>query len=261
MKISVVTPSFNSGRFIERTLCSVLDQGYPDLEYFVVDGGSSDNTVQILERYGDRIWWRSEPDSGQSDAINKGLRRATGEIVAFLNADDTYEPGALDRVAAFFRENPDAKWAYGKCRIIDAADREIRRPITLYKNLLLRRYSYTKLLTENFISQPSTFWRREVHDVIGYINEAEHYAMDYEFWLRLGQRYPAGVIPHYLAAFRMYETSKSGSLANPQFEDELRIARAFNDGARWPMAIHRFNYHKIIWTYRAMAAVRRWKVV
>lgn len=261
MKLSVVTPSFNSGRFIERTIRSVLDQGYPDLEFLIIDGGSTDDTLEILRRYDDQVWWLSERDSGQSDAINKGLRRTTGDVVAFLNADDTYEPGALERVAEFFTQHPDIKWAYGKCRIIDEADDEIRRPITLYKNLLLKRYSYTKLLTENFISQPATFWRREIHDEIGYINETEHYAMDYEFWLRLGQRHPAGVIPHYLAAFRMHDTSKSGSLANPQFEDELRIARAFSDGARWPIALHRFNYHKIVWTYRAMATVRRWKAV
>lgn len=259
MKFSIVTPSFNSGRFIERTIRSVLDQGYPDLEYLVIDGGSTDDTLEILKRYGDRVWWLSEPDSGQPEAINKGLRRATGDVVAFLNADDIYEPRALVRVAEYFAEHPEVKWAYGKCRIIDENDREIRRPITLYKNLLLRRYSYRKLLTENFISQPATFWRREAHDEVGFINEAEHYAMDYEFWLRLGQRYPAGVIPHYLAAFRMYDTSKSGSLANPQFEDELRIARAFSNGARWPIALHRLNYHKIVWTYRAMATVRRWK--
>jgi glycosyltransferase involved in cell wall biosynthesis len=260
MKFSIVTPSFNSGRFIERTIRSVLDQDYPDVEYLVIDGGSTDDTLEILSTYGDRLWWLSEPDRGQPDAINKGLRRATGDVVAFLNADDTYEPGALIRVATFFTDHPDVKWAYGKCRIIDENDREIRRPITLYKNLLLRRYSYTKLLTENFISQPATFWRREVHDEIGYINDAEHYAMDYEFWLRLGQRYPAGVVPQYLAAFRMYDTSKSGSLSNPQFEDELRIARAFSNGARWPIILHRLNYHKIVWTYRAMAKVRRWKV-
>ncbi len=221
-----------------------------------MDGASTDGTVEILKKYSDKITWKSEKDSGQSEAINKGLRMAKGEIVAFLNSDDTYEPGALAKVAEFFEKNPDIKWAYGKCRIVNEHDVEIRKPITWYKNLLLRRYSRRKLLSENFISQPATFWRRQLHDEIGYINEAEHYTMDYEYWLRIAQKYPAGVIPEYLADFRMYDTSKSGSLANPQFKDELRIAKKFSDGARWPIMLHTFNYYKIIWSYRLMAMFR-----
>ena len=213
--------------------------------------------MQILERYSDRVIWNSEPDEGQSHAINKGLQIATGDIVAFLNSDDTYEPGALYRVASFFSERPDVQWAYGKCRIIDEHDREIRRPITWYKNILLRTYSYRKLLAENFISQPATFWRRSLHEEIGYLNPDEHFVMDYEFWLRLGQRYPAGVIPAYLASFRMYEASKSGSLSNPQFVDELRVAQAYSLGDRLPILLHRLNYHKIVWTYGLMAWIRR----
>jgi glycosyltransferase involved in cell wall biosynthesis len=260
MRITVVTPSYNQAQFIERTIASVLGQGYPDLEYIVMDGGSTDGTIEILDRHSDRLIWRSESDRGQSDAINKGLRMATGDVVAFLNSDDTYQPGAIQAVAGYFHQHPETRWAYGKCAIIDEDDREIRRPITWYKNLLLRRYSYGKLLAENFISQPATFWRREVHDELGYLNEDEHYVMDYEFWLRLGARYAAGVIPGYLANFRMYEASKSGSLRNPQFSDELRVARAYSNGARWPILLHAFNYRKITWTYRLMAQARRWKL-
>ncbi|HEX3978090.1 MAG TPA: glycosyltransferase family 2 protein [Solirubrobacteraceae bacterium] len=257
MKLTVVTPSYNHAHFIERTIDSVLGQGYPELEYIVVDGGSTDGTVDILKRYGDHLIWSSEPDRGQSDAINKGLRRATGTVVAFLNSDDTYAPGALHRVGEFFEAHPGLMWAYGKCRIIDEHDREIRRPITWYKNALLRNYSFRKLLAENFISQPSTFWRRVLHDEIGYLNEDEHYVMDYEFWLRVGERYRAGVIDAYLANFRMYEASKSGSLQNPQFADELRVAKAFAGGARLPIYLHHFNHYKIVTVYRAMAAARR----
>lgn len=257
MKLTIVTPSYNHAHFIERTIASVLDQGYPDLEYIVVDGGSTDGTVDILSRYSADLIWTSEKDRGQSDAINKGLRRATGDVVAFLNSDDTYEPGALARVAGYFEQHPEVQWAYGKCRIVDEHDKEIRRPITWYKNLLLRRYSYRKLLAENFISQPATFWRRQLHNEVGYLNEDEHYVMDYEFWLRLGRRYPAGVIPGYLAAFRMYDASKSGSLSNPQFRDELRVAKAFSNGDRLPILLHRFNYRKIVWTYGLMAKIRR----
>jgi glycosyltransferase involved in cell wall biosynthesis len=257
MRLTIITPSFNQAPFVERTIASILDQGYPDLEYIVMDGGSTDGTVEILNRYSDLLVWRSEPDNGQSDAINKGLRMATGDVVAFLNSDDTYAPGALAKVAGYFERHPDMQWAYGKCRIIDEQDREIRRPITLYKNLLLRSYSYRKLLAENFISQPATFWRRGLHDEVGYLNEDEHYVMDYEFWLRLGRLHPAGVIPDYLANFRMYDDSKSGSLSNPQFQDELRVAKAFSNGDRLPILVHEVNCRKIVWTYRLMAMARR----
>jgi glycosyltransferase involved in cell wall biosynthesis len=256
-KITIITPTYNQAHFIERTIDSILGQGYDNLEYIVMDGKSTDGTVDILKKYGDRIIWKSEKDSGQSEAINKGLRMATGDIVAFLNSDDTYEPGALEKVAKFFKENPDKKWVYGKCRIINENDKEIRRPITLYKNLMLRKYNFNKLLSENFISQPATFWKRELLDDIGYINEEEHYTMDYEYWLRIGQKHPAGVIFDYLANFRMYNTSKSGSLANPQFKDELRIAEKFSGGVKLPIFVHKINYFKIVWTYKLMAFVRR----
>jgi glycosyltransferase involved in cell wall biosynthesis len=255
--ISIITPSFNQATFIERTIESVLGQNYPDLEYLVIDGGSTDGTVEILEKYSDRIHWVSESDDGQSDAINKGLRIAQGEVVAFLNSDDTYEDGSLLRVGKFFAENPDLMWAYGKCRIINLDDFEIRKPITWYKNLLLRRYSYRKLLGENFISQPATFWRRSVHKEVGYFDEDEHFVMDYEFWLRLGRRYHAGVINAYLANFRMYENSKSGSLDNPQFEDELRVARQYAGDDVKVILLHRFNYFKITTIYNLMARLRK----
>ncbi len=257
---SIITPSYNQAQFIERTIESVLNQDYPLVEYIVMDGGSTDGTVEILQKYGDRTIWKSEKDNGQSEAINKGLRMATGDVVAFLNSDDTYEPRALSKVADFFEKNPGTRWVYGKCRIIDAEDVEIRRPITWYKNALLRNYSYPKLLSENFISQPATFWRRSLHSEIGYINEDEHYVMDYEFWLRIGRKYPAGVIDSYLANFRMYEASKSGSLSNPQFEDELRVAKTFSNGARLPILLHRINYFKILIIYKLMATLRQRKM-
>jgi len=255
--ISIVTPSFNQAEFIERTIDSVLGQGYPGLEYIVVDGASTDGTVEILARFGDRIRWTSEKDSGQSEAINKGLRAATGDIVAFLNSDDEYLPGALFRVAEFFEHNPTTMWAYGKCRIVDADGDEIRRPITWYKNLLLRRYSYRKLLSENFISQPATFWRREIHDELGYFDEDDHWCMDYEFWLRVGSKHPAGVIDSYLANFRYHMASKSAKEDKVKFQEELRIAKRYAGGARAPLYLHRLNYFKIVGVYQALALLRR----
>ena len=256
MKISIITPSFNQASFIERTIQSVLSQNYPDLEYIVMDGGSTDGTVEILQKYEDKIIWKSEKDNGQSDAINKGLKMATGDIVAYLNSDDTYESGALKKVAEFFQKNPDKKWAYGKCKIINENDQEIRKPITFYKNLLLKKFSYAKLLSENFISQPATFWKHEIHSEIGFFDENEHYCMDYEFWLRLGKKYPAGVIDAYLANFRYYTNSKSGGVNKKQFQDELRLAKKYGANNKLSIALHYLNYWKTTIIYRLMTMAK-----
>ena len=249
-KISIITPSYNQAPFIERTIKSVLSQNYPDLEYIIMDGGSTDGTVEILKKYEGKIIWKSEKDQGQSDAINKGLQMANGDIVAYLNSDDTYEPGALKKVADFFQNNPEMKWVYGKCKIIDENDQEIRKPITFYKNLLLKKFSYAKLLSENFISQPATFWKREIHAEIGFFDENEHFCMDYEFWLRIGRKYPAGVINAYLANFRYHTSSKSGEVNKKQFQDELRLAKKYGDNNKLSIALHYFNYWKITIIYQ-----------
>jgi glycosyltransferase involved in cell wall biosynthesis len=252
MKISIITPSYNQAAFIERTILSVLSQNYPDLEYIIIDGGSTDGTLEILKKYSAKIIWVSEKDNGQSDAINKGLKMATGDVVAYLNSDDTYEAGTFEKVAEFFKNNPDKFWAYGKCRIINEKDEEIRKSITWYKNLLLKNYSYPKLLSENFISQPATFWRKKMHTELGYFNKEEHFCMDYEFWLRLGAKYPAGVIPDYLANFRYYASSKSGSVNKKQFQDELRLAKKFGHAHPLFIVLHKFNYYKIVFIYRLL---------
>jgi glycosyltransferase involved in cell wall biosynthesis len=257
MKISIVTPSYNQAEFIERTIQSVLNQDYPEIEYIIMDGGSTDGSLEIIKKYSDKLIWKSEKDHGQSDAINKGLKLATGDIVAFLNSDDTYEPGALSKVAGYFQQNPNVKWAYGKCKIIDENNTEIRKPITFYKNLLLKNYSYKKLLSENFISQPATFWKKELHSEIGYINEDEHFCMDYEFWLRIGKKYPAGVINSYLANFRYYANSKSGSVNKKQFQDELRIAKKFGKNHNFSLALHKLNYFKITSIYYVLNLLKK----
>lgn len=255
MRVSIITPSYNMARFIEGTIRSVLDQRHSDIEYVVMDGGSTDGTVEILTRYSGRIVWESRKDRGQSDAINKGLRIATGDIVAYLNADDTYEPGAVSRVVAFFREHPQTKWVYGRCRIVDTADREVRRPVTLYKNLVSRRYGYRKLLTENFIPQPATFWRKELVGEVGYFDEDEHQCMDYDYWLRIGQRYAPGVIPEYLARFRHHAESKSSGNFVGQLDDQQRLAR--RHGAPYPLALlaGKANYYRTVWAYKLLTRV------
>jgi len=256
-KISIITPTYNQAGYIERTIESILGQDYPNIEYIVMDGGSTDGTIDILKKYSDRIIWKSEKDKGQADAINKGLRIAKGEICAYINSDDTYEQGAFATVAKYFNKHPDKEWLYGKCRIIDENDKEIRRFVTWYKNIRLKKYSYNRLLIENAISQPATFWKRKLHNELGLFDENEYHVMDYEFWLRIGQKYTPGVILEYLSNFRYYANSKSGLQTKERFQDEARVARQYSKGAIFINFLHSVNYYKIVWTYKAMSIFNR----
>src|SRR5258708_24060249 len=176
VKLSVVTPSYNQAAFIERTIRSVLDQeGDFELEYLVVDGGSTDGTLEILERYRGRLAWISGPDAGQVDAIGKGFARTTGEVLAWLNSDDVYLPGALDAVARALRE-PGARWGFGQCRVVAETDREIRHALSWYKNRLSRRYSLRRLLTKDLIPQAATLFPRDLLAQAGPVEPAYHYA-------------------------------------------------------------------------------------
>lgn len=210
LKISVIMPSYKQPEFIGRSIESVQGQrGDFELEHIVVDGGSADATIDILTSYGPAIRWVSEPDEGQADALNKGLAMAGGDVIGWLNSDDVYSPGALAKVAEIFAAEPDTQWLYGKVHIIDPEDCEIRRWITRYKNHRMRRYRYTKLLAENWISQMGVFWRREAGQQVGPFDKHLHYAMDYDYWLRLGARWPGRFVDEDLAAFRSYPHSKS----------------------------------------------------
>lgn len=259
MKISVITPSYNHGQYIARTIESVIAQkGNFDLEYLIIDGASSDNTVELIRRYAQqdsRIFWVSEPDRGQTHAINKGLQRATGDIVAYLNSDDVYEDGALQKVCEAFGRHPDAQWASGKCRMIDENDNIIRQPIVAYKNFFLKRSSYPLLLILNFISQPSTFWRKNLLNTVGYLAESEHLVMDYEYWCRIGKKYPLHVIDENLSFFRYYQTSKSGSLYTKQFTREATIILKHTKNP-FIILLHIAHVAMIISVYKTLFVIR-----
>ncbi len=211
MRISLITPSYNQAQFIRRTIDSVLSQhGDFELEYRVLDGGSTDGTVDILKSY-PGLQWVSERDKGQVDAINKGLRAATGDIVGWLNSDDVLLPGALARVAATFAANPTVEWVHGRCKIIDEHDREVRRWVGVYKHYRSRRHSFGNLRTENYISQMTAFWRRDVHDQIGLLDPEMDLAFDYDLFLRLAHRGDPVYLEEPIACFRWYDTSKTGS--------------------------------------------------
>jgi glycosyltransferase involved in cell wall biosynthesis len=257
LRISLVTPSYNQGEFIARTIESVLSQrGDFELSYHVVDGGSTDATLSILERYRDRLSFLSEKDEGQVDAINKGLRRVQGDVVGWLNSDDVLLPGALGAVAAAFRARPQLEWLHGRCEIIDPDDRPVRGWVSLYKHMRARRHSFENLVTENYVSQMTAFWRRSVHDHIGFLDPSLHYAFDYDLWLRLARRSAPLYLPQRLACFRWYPTSKSGAMFEHQFREDAEVAARY--AADKPIALlrKRVKTQAIVGIYRALARLR-----
>ena len=249
-KISIITPSFNQAAFLKETINSILSQEVSlEKEHIIVDGGSTDGSLEYLQTLDDRIRWISEPDRGQADAVNKGVRMATGEIIGWLNSDDLYLPGALQAVADHFKDHPECRWAYGRCRIIDSSGKERWQWITRYKNARLKKFTIDKLLRENFISQPAVFFQKELFDEAGRLNLDLHYAMDYDLWLRFAKISPAGVIDRDLASFRRHGSSKSETGFRAQFFEQYAVARKY-DPSLFNRAVHRFNIFKIITSYR-----------
>ena len=253
--ITIVTPCLNAAGTLPEALESVRSQGYPRLEHVIVDGGSTDGTVELLER-AEGVTYVSEPDRGLSDAVNKGIARATGEVVGWLNADDRYEPGALLAVGDALAASPQSEWLTGACRIVDAGGREIRRAVTAYKNLFLRRYSYSLHLVQNFVSAPATFARLDALREVGPVDERYRYAMDYDLWLRLARRGPPLVLDRYLAAFRMAEGTLSMSGFERQFEEHREISRRNGEGHRAAVAVNALASRLIVLTYRALRRAR-----
>ena len=253
--ISIVTPCLNAAATIEEALASVRSQGYPRLEHLVVDGGSDDGTVELLRRAGVRHV--SERDRGRVDAVNKGVRMTSGEVIGFLNADDRYEPGALVAVGKAFAERPDAMWATGYCRIIDRRGREIRRAVTAYKNLLLRGFSYRLYLTQNFVSDPATFVRRRALEEAGPLDERYLISHDYDLWLRIARRHEPLVIRRYLASFRMAEGTLSMAGFERQFREHAEVARRHGRGHPAAVAANAVMSRLIVSVYRGLRTARR----
>lgn len=257
MKISIVTPVLNGERFIERTVESVLSQTGPfELEYIVRDGLSSDRTLELLSRYGERVKLVSRKDGSPQEAIDAGMATATGDIGAWLNADDVYEPGALAKVAEAFAKEPALRWLYGRCRVIDAEGRETRKGVSLYKNALGFVYSRNVLLCENFVNQPSTFWRMELWREAGGLGAKRFKAAwDYELWLKMSALSRPKPLRELLASFRRHPGSISESFTERQFQEELAIAK--EHGSSLHYAIHAFNSWKIVAAYKLLNRLGR----
>jgi glycosyltransferase involved in cell wall biosynthesis len=216
LRFSIVTPSYNTGRHIADAIRSVLSQEYPNLDYLVMDGASTDDTVEVLRSFGDRIRWVSMKDGGQSDAIAKGFTQTSGQILAWLNADDVLAPGALQTVAEFFAATPDVDLVYGDATYIDAGGKEIGRCVHVepFSSKRLSRYS-------DFIVQPAAFFRRSAYDAVGGLDPNLHYGMDYDLWLKLARAHKIVYLPKRLASYRWLTDNKTAAGGFRRL-DELR---------------------------------------
>lgn len=204
--ITIVTPSYNQGKFVEETIRSVLLQGYPNLEYIIIDGGSTDNSVEIIRKY--EPWlscWVSEEDYGQSDAINKGWERSTGEIVAYLNSDDVYTPGVFGEVAQYFKSHPECAVVHGLTMVTDEQGNE--------RGVFGSTFDLISSINgcNDSVAQPSAFIRKGALLNVGLLDVNLHRAMDYDLWLRLKLKYPFMFVPRIWSKFRYHSESKSAS--------------------------------------------------
>lgn len=216
MKITVVTPSYNQGKYIKRTIESVLSQGIPDIEYIVMDGGSTDETVDILKAYGGSIIWRSEKDNGQTDAVNKGIRAAHGEIIGWLNSDDVYYPEAIRKVLEVFEKNPDINVVYGNAN-------HIREDDSFIEEYYTEDFDYERLKDICFICQPSLFFRKKLVDQYGYLDDKLQYCMDYDYWLRLGKGEKFYRLNELIAGSRLYDDNKTLGARRKVHEEMLAM--------------------------------------
>jgi glycosyltransferase involved in cell wall biosynthesis len=254
---TIVTPTFNAIATVRETLASIQAQS-GEIDHVVIDGGSTDGTVALLEEEAaaGRLRFVSEPDDGLSDAFNKGVAMATGDLIGWLNADDVYEPGALAAVAAAAEASPSAEWVVGHCSIMGEDGSVSRKAVTSYKDFLLRHYSFALHLTNNFVSSPATFVRRDVLNELGALDTRFKYSADYDLWLRLGKRGAPAFAREPVARFRMGEGSLSITGFETQFKEHAQNARENGDGHRVAVAVNQAMSRAIVLVYRAIMGWR-----
>jgi glycosyltransferase involved in cell wall biosynthesis len=235
--VSVVTPSFNAARFLEETIRSVLMQDYPRIEYIVIDGGSTDGTLDILKAHGTRLKYASGRDEGAADALNKGFAIANGEILAWLNADDAYLPGAASRAVEALGANPDAAAVYGEGYWVGAGGETLGRYPT-------GSCDVAALGRECCICQPSCFIRRSAMESVGMLNAELQASFDYDLWIRIAKRYRLLHIPEYLAASRMHVENKTLGQRKIVFKESIDLLR------------RHYKYVPVRWVYGYLSFLR-----
>jgi len=247
--VSIITPSFNQAEFIEQTLQSVLQQDYAPIEYIVIDGGSTDGSIGIIEKYSDRLaYWVSEPDQGQVDAINEGLRRATGEIVAWINSDDMYVAGAISEAVAALQTHREMGMVYGDGIMVDGNNK-------LLDLHTYRTYDVLDLLCFDVLLQPTVFMRRAVLDKVGLLSDQYHMVLDHDLWIRIASEGPVLHIPSFWAVERTHEKAKTVAMTGTFVEEASELIRRAEESPVLGDLI-RANERKVRASFHAFAARR-----
>ena len=245
--VSIITPSFNQARYIEATVQSVLAQDYPRIEYIIVDGASTDGTVDILKKFEGRIAsWVSEPDKGQTDAINKGFARAKGDILAWINSDDTYEAGAVGAAVKFLQGHPDVGMVYGDCNFINESGRVIGKFNSAQTDERLLRQGYVH------IPQQTAFFRADLWRQVGPLDPSFYFAMDYDLWTRLAARSPIQYVPQTWANFRLHTSGKT-IVADDRCWPEMVRVHYRDGGSFFSTIVAKYYIRKLIapiWNWR-----------
>lgn len=218
-KISIVTPSLNQGQFLEETIKSVIQQNYPNLEYIIIDGGSSDNSIEVINNYKNFLtYWESRKDFGQANAINKGLIKSTGDIISYLNSDDRYIPNIFFTISEIFRLNPEYKWIAGNVLFTDYKGKIIIRKKPLFSPYIVQ-------LGSSSLYQPSVFLKREIINEVGLLNESFHAVLDQEWFCRISEKYHPLIVNMDFSYFRWHEKSKSSSKKKSVYYERLIVEK------------------------------------
>jgi glycosyltransferase involved in cell wall biosynthesis len=241
--VSIITPSFNQAHFLSETIQSVLSQDYPALEYIIVDGGSTDGSVEIIKQSADKLaWWISEPDQGQTDAINKGFAHAHGEIFAWLNSDDTYQPGAITQAEESLLSHPEAALVYADANLIDDQGNIIGR-------FPSRQTDLPRLLQGSVhIPQQTTFFWSRFWKQVGPLDPSFHFAMDYDLWVRLAKLAPLIYIPQLWANFRLHGEGKSATMDERCYPEMIKVYRR-EGGGRISLLAARWRLRRLLYAW------------